>query len=186
MTRINENGTRLNARTAWSVLVIYEDAASREQAVDFCDQLVKRFWTRFEFDVSWWSFDLLRQELMAADTAQKAAEADLVVVSSTLPGGFPPSITNWIESWLDRRGDREGILAGLVEPGANPSGREGEKHTYLRQVAHRAAMDYLTQVPQGISLSIPESLDSYTERAARVTSVLDEILHHQAPPHQLS
>ena len=106
MTRTSENGTALEPRTAWSVLVIYEDVASREQAVDFCDQLVKRFWTRFEFDVSWWSFDLLQQEPVATETAAKAARADLVVVSSTLPGDLPASIKNWIESWLDRRGDQ--------------------------------------------------------------------------------
>ena len=75
------------------------------------------------------------------------------------------------------------MLAGLTNPSTDASGREGLKHTYLRQVARRAEMDYLTQVPQGISLSIAESLDSYTERAACITSVLDEILHHPAPPH---
>jgi hypothetical protein len=43
-------------------------------------------------------------------------------------------------------------------------------------------MDYLNHVPQDISLSIPESLDSYTQRADQVTSLLDDILHQQVPP----
>jgi hypothetical protein len=47
-------------------------------------------------------------------------------------------------------------------------------------------MDYLTQVPPGISRAIPESLDSYTERAAHLSSVLDAILQQPAPPPLLS
>ena len=186
MTRTNENGARADAKTVWSVLAVYEDASSRELAIAFCDQLVERFWTRFEFDVGWWSFDLLQDKATAANTAAKAAHADLVLVSSVLPGEFPLSVKNWMESWVDKRGDREGILAGLTDPAAVAIGREGEKHAYLRRFARRAALDYLTQIPQSFSLSIPESLESYTERAALVTSVLDEILHHPTPPQPLS
>jgi hypothetical protein len=62
------------------------------------------------------------------------------------------------------------------------SDREAQKHRYLRQIAHRGSMDYLTQLPLSLSRLVPESLDSYTQRAVQVSSVLDEILHHQAPP----
>ena len=61
MTRTNENGARLEAKAAWSVVVVYEDAAARERAVSFCDQLVRRFWAGFEFDLSWWSFAQLEE-----------------------------------------------------------------------------------------------------------------------------
>ncbi len=182
MTRNIEQNTRLEARTAWSVVVVYEDAAAREQAVDFCDQLVKRFWVRFEMDVNWWSFDLLRNEMTAEAAAEKAAHADLVVLCSPRQEDFPAWVKGWIESWLIRRADREGILAGLLDPGVASSNPEAPKHHYLRQVAHRGAMDYLTRLPQSISRLIPESLDSYSQRAGQVSSVLDEILHRQAPP----
>jgi hypothetical protein len=43
-------------------------------------------------------------------------------------------------------------------------------------------MDYLTEVPQDISRSIPDSLDSYTERADQVTGLLANILQQQPPP----
>jgi hypothetical protein len=186
MTRNNEHTARLEAKTAWSVVVVYEDAAAREQAVDFCDQLVNRFWAGFEFDVNWWSFDLLQNEPTARAAAEKAAQADLVILSAPRQEDFPASVKGWIESWLRRRGDREGILAGLVDRGVGASGRETPKHHYLRQVAHRGAMDYLTQLPQNISRLIPESLDCYTQRAMQGSSVLDEILHHQAPPPALT
>jgi hypothetical protein len=186
MTRIRENGARLDAKAVWSVVVVYEDPAARQQAMDFCDQLVNRFWARFEFDVSWWSFGMLQQEPAATEAAARSARADLIVLSWIGQGDFPVPVKGWIESWLNRRGDREGILAGLIQPGADLVSRETQKHNYLRQVARRGAMDYLTQVPPGISRAIPESLDSYTERAAQLSSVLDAILQQPAPPPLLS
>ena len=77
------------------------------------------------------------------------------------------------------------MLVGLLEPAGGTAGREGQKHHYLRNAAHHGAMDYLTEVPQDISRSIPDSLDSYTERADQVTRLLDNILHQQAPPPHL-
>jgi hypothetical protein len=81
----------------------------------------------------------------------------------------------WVESWLQRRGDREGALMDLAESGAEKS----PKHIYLRSVAHRGGMDYLTEMPCSTVESIPDSLEYCTERARRVTGVLEEILAHQ-------
>ncbi len=185
MTRANENGARAETKAAWSVVVVYEDPTARERAVSFCDQLVARFWAAFEFEVSWWSFALLGQTAAAKEATGTAARADLIVVSTGSEGDFPAPIKDWIEAWLRARGDREGLLAGLIEPSANPSGWEGQKHNYLRNAAHRGAMDYLTQVPQDIAHAVPDSLDSYTRRADQMTSLLDGILHQQAPPPRL-
>ncbi|MGD0258218.1 MAG: hypothetical protein ABSD29_00165 [Verrucomicrobiota bacterium] len=185
MTRADENGARLETKAAWSVVVVYEDPAARERGVGFCDQLVGRFWAQFEFDVSWWSFALLAETAAAKEAADRAARADLIVFCATPEGDFPASVKAWMETWLGQRGDREGLLVGLMESGGSPGVGEGEKHHCLRNAAHQGAMDYLTQVPQNIARSIPDSLDSYTERADQVTSLLDDILHQQPPPPHL-
>ena len=186
MTRTNDSGARLETKAAWSVVAVYEDPAARERAMAFCDQIVNRFWARYEFEVNWWSFALLEQATAARAAAEKAAQADLIIFSATPEGDFPLTVKAWIESWLEQRGEREGMLAGLMEPADSPSGREGQKHHCLRNAAHRGAMDYLTQLPQDISHSIPDSLDSYTERADQVTSLLDDILRQQPPPPHLA
>jgi hypothetical protein len=185
MTRTNENGARVQAKETWSVLVVYEDPAGRERAVGFCDQLVSRFWARCEFDISWWPFTLLHQAPAAKEAAAKAACADLIVFSATPEGDFPCAIKAWIETWLQQRGDREGMLVGLLELSGCESDREGKKHLCLRNAAHRGAMDFLTQLPEEMSRSMPDSLDSYTLRADQVTSLLDDILHQPVPPPQL-
>ena len=180
MTRTNKNGAALETKAAWSVVVVYEDAAARERAVGFCDQLVSRFWARFEFDVSWWSFASLREAHSAKAAADKVARADLILLCAVPEGDFPLPVKAWMQTWFDRRGEREGVLVGLMEPTGAPCGPEGEKHHYLRQVAHRGAMDYLTHVPQDIARPIPDSLDWYNKRADQVTSLLAGILRQQA------
>jgi hypothetical protein len=185
MMRTSESGAALETKAAWSVAVVYEDPAARERAMLFCDQLVRRFWERFEFEVNWWSFAMLGQAEAVQAATEAAGRADLIVISTTPEGDFPASIKGWIEATLNRRGEREGMLAGLMEPPASPSGWEGQKHSYLRSAAHRGAMDYLTQVPPAIAHPIPDSIESYSERAEQMTSVLDGILHQPTPPPHL-
>ena len=110
MTRTNENGTRLEAKAAWSVVVVYEDAAARERAVGFCDQLVERFWAQFEFDVSWWSFALLEEPAQPRKRQKRPRCADLIVFAANPEGDFPCRSRAWVETWLNQRGDREGML----------------------------------------------------------------------------
>jgi hypothetical protein len=172
----------VSTKAAWAVAVVYEDASARERAMDFCDQLVGRFWARFEFEVSWWPFSLIEQPGPATEAASKAARADLVVVAATPEGDFPLHLNAWLDTWLRQRGEREGVLVGLMEAAESPHFRQGPKHRCLRNMAHRGAMDYLTHLPQDLGRTIPDSLDSYTSRAELVTGLLDEILHQPVPP----
>jgi hypothetical protein len=169
----------------WSVAVVYEDAGMREGAVTFCDHLVARFWTECELDVGWWSFAHLQEPGSAKEAQQKAAKADMIVFATCAEGEIPLEVRAWVEAWLGRRGEREGALVGLLGRGVNQVGEMAGKHVYLRNVAHRGGMDYLTGLPESISHPIPDSLESLSERADRITSVLDEILHHHSPPPQL-
>jgi hypothetical protein len=172
--------SRQPGKARQSVVVVYEDTPAREAAVAFCDELTKRFWESCDFDLGWWSFgELLRTDSGHAATAL-AVEADMVVFATHPEGEFSEPIRAWMEGWLLRRGDREGALVAVVGPSAL-HGRPAEKCLLLRSAAHRAGMDYLTQVPQGLRFSTPDSLESYSERADQVTSVIDEILRAPAP-----
>ena len=186
MTQTKESGAGPSTKASWSVLVIYEDDAACDRAVGFCDQLVDRFWAKCDFEVSWWPFTLLKETVSAREAALKASGADLILFSTTPEGDFPLAVKAWIETWPKQRGGREGLLIGLMGSSAAPADQEGQKHHCLRNAAHHGAMDYLTQVPQDIALSIPNSLDSYTQRADQVTSLLDDILHQHLPPPSLS
>jgi hypothetical protein len=162
----------------WTVVVIYASAEARELAVDFCDRLVKRFWTRCGFDVSWWSFELLHDGIASHEAANRTASADLLVFSRGAQVTMPDHVLLWMESWLSLRGAREGVLVS-VPPGPAPAAEPIDHQ--LRKLAHRAGMDYLTEVPQNLGLAVEESPDFYSARAQEVTHVLSDILRRPPP-----
>lgn len=168
----------MTTQATWQVAVIYEDPASREAAVSFCDRMVERFWSQLGFDIEWWSFELLQKEASARAAAEKAATADLLVFATRPAGELPFHLQAWADTWLRRRGKREGVLVGLLAEGDETA----ERRLYFRHLAHRAGLDYLTEVPQSLSYPVPGSPESYSERADQVTSLLKGILHHPTPP----
>jgi hypothetical protein len=186
MACATDNKTAAAPKCTWPVVVVYEDTAAREAAVKFCDLLIERFWASSGFEVGWWSFASLEDEASAREALEKATEAPLIVFATRPEGALPDTVKAWIETCMSRRGDREGALVGLMDPGAGLSRALADKYVYLRTLAHKGAMDYLTELPETIARVISESMESYTERAHQVTSVLDEILHQPAPPSHLA
>ena len=167
-------------KATWSVAVIFEDAKAQENAITFCDSLVRKFWADFEFDVSWWAFEGLRAPEAADEALNKSLGANLVVFAVQSQPELPAHIHQWTSDWLERRGRREGTLVGLInspENNAEPMLVQG----FLRHLAHCAGMDFLTEIPQNLARRIPETLESCSERARQVTTVLDGILHRSNP-----
>jgi hypothetical protein len=165
-------------KSTWSVIVVYENAEARESAVAFCDRLVERFWADFGFDVNWCAYESLHDRTKADEAAVKAGEADLIVVAHKTRRDLPGIVKVWTETWLTLRGEHEGTLVGLAD--LEPENKASACHSYLRQVAHRAGMDFVTELPQSID-TIPDSPETLADRAKQVTSVLDGILHQPSP-----
>lgn len=162
------------------IAVVYDTSEARQDAIGFCDGLVGRFWEQFEFDISWWPLERLESGASVNDAATKAAAADIVVFA-TENSQIRPGFQDWIELWLAKREEHEGALVSLASAG--PGGETGAPMMpcFLRGVAHRAGMDYLTGIPECLSDPIPETLESCAERAQQVTALLDEILHAPLP-----
>jgi hypothetical protein len=169
---------RADSRVQTPVVVIYQDSKCRDHAVAFCDALASRFWPTHGINITWYSFDSVQEPTTVADSTAKAINAGLIVFSTHPGGEFPIDVILWIQKWSSKRGEREGALVGLMDPAAI-QGVADDKHVYLRNVARHAGMDYLTRMPDTITRGIPDSLESYSQRAERITSVLDEILHKQ-------
>jgi hypothetical protein len=174
MKPIHETERPEPAKSTSPVLVLFENDAARNQAVKFCDELIHRFWSQHEIEVTWCSFGSLCDSSNAQQCSSKATHAEVVIVAAS--GQVPPDIQSWIDRWIELRGEREGALVNVCASGEEPA---SGTQLYLRHVAHRAGMDYLTQLPQTLSWCIPDSPDSYRQRAHETSSVLDEILRHQ-------
>ena len=181
---LKTKSNRADSRVRAPVVVVYEDSQCRDEAVKFCDLLVQRFWATHGFEINWLAFSNLQPtSSAAAESAEKAVNAALILFVTRPQGELPIDVMLWIQKWSSKRGEREGVLVGLLDQGAM-NGLADDKHLYLRNVAHRVGMDYVTKMPENISRGIPDSIDSCSQRAQRVTSVLDEILRKQPIPHQ--
>jgi hypothetical protein len=166
----------------WFVVVLYDDAATRQRAMEVCDHLAKRFWSEVELKFHWWRTDFLEDAGMAATAADNSRNADFIVVCVMPDGDLPPEVKQWFEAWITRREGREGALIDLTPTtGSSPLAAQRKK-TFLRDAAHRAGMDYLTNFPPVINRALPDSFESATLRATQMTTVLDGILHHSPPP----
>jgi len=161
--------------------VLYEDAQARNRVADFCNRIAQRFWGQFEFDVSWSSFESLASEGAANEAAKRAIEADFVVFGIRLDDRVPPHVKRWVEKWLEHRGEHEGALVSVPSSGDLLRFETSAMCHFLRSVAHRGGMDYLTEVPQSLSQLFPDSPESCEERARQVTILLSEILHFPPP-----
>jgi len=165
------------------VVVIYETPSVRERAVHFCEQLAAEQDLAGN-ELEWWSFPLLSHGKKLPDTAEKAAVADVVVFAMKSRGDLPEVIKLWIERWLNKRGEREGALVGLLQDEEGGYEMMPFREIYLRHVARRAGMDYLSHASPAGMKAIPDSLDSFNERAGKVSSLLDGILqkHPESAP----
>lgn len=168
-------------KATWSVLVVFENEPARQLAVDFCDRLVERFWTKCGFDVNWVSYEALEDRKNAEELAAKAAEADIIAFAHEGRRDFNWPLRVWVETWLTLRGEREGKLVGL-SAGQMHHQKLPAGFSYLRQIAHRGGMDFITDVPQNMIEAMPDSPDMVLSRASHVTSVLDGILHQPPRP----
>ena len=161
---------------AKSVVVVYETPAIREHAVRFCERLAQEPESATTAEMNWWSFRLIGHSVAGGDAAQKAALADVVIFAMNAAGDLPDEIKLWIETWLNKRGEREGALVGLLAQEERSHEVAPFSEVYLRHIARRAGMDFLSHAAPTVAKAIPDSLDSFSERAGQMTSVLDSIL----------
>lgn len=168
-------------KPSWAVAVMFEDECTQKEGVAFCDGLVERFWSKCGFDFSWWSIPDLDQPGVWEDSLDRASRADILIATME-PGRETELLRAWLEQWRLRRGDREGAVIGLKDPCAGLECRVSEKHARLREAAHQAGLDYLTDMPESLEDLLPASLDSYSQRAEQMSGLLAHILERPTPP----
>src|SRR5437773_12493802 len=84
----------------FSAVVLYEDLATRDRAMQICDRLVQKFWADVEFDFSWWRFDFLHDSALAGDAVRLAARLELILLPAYSGPALPPPARPWVQSSL--------------------------------------------------------------------------------------
>jgi hypothetical protein len=170
------------ARESWSVTVLYENTDVRQRAMRMCDHLMRQFWCDMEFDFNWWRFSFLEDPILARQAGRHLADADVIIFAARRENELPPTIRNWLEGHLETRGVREGAFIALFGEEDEMPQADSRKDLYLRALAQRTGMEYLTEPPVALPGGLPDSLDMFSERAEEHTSIMENILRRTPPP----
>ena len=173
---------RFDKKAPCGVVVIYEDASTRQHAMSACDFLMQQLWSEVEFDFQWWRADFLEQAAMAQAASEQAAAADFLIVCSHPERQLSPALRGWFESWIENRHGRDGALLDLTQSFATTTISAQPTENFLRGIARRARLDYFTSTTHTMTGTLPASFEEAEQRASQISSVLDEILHHPPRP----
>ena len=168
-------------KEACTVLVLYEDLATRQRGLAACDYLMRNFWAEVEFEFHWWRTDFFADASLAAAAAEKASQANLIFWCSTATREPAPTLKAWFDSWIDRRLEREGMLVNL-NTGDAPPYQPHAGESFLRDISRRADLDYLGTFPQTSTGTFPSSVIDAEHRANQMSSVLDGLLRESHRP----
>jgi hypothetical protein len=127
------------------VFVAFEDQNTRVQAWQLYRHLAEDLAKDLELTSAFCDFEALGDKLSGNETILAAAEADLILFSMRSGSGLPQEIKSWIESWVPKRRTEDGGLFLLFEHSDNPAPNQTAIQSYLREVARRAGMDFLSQ-----------------------------------------
>jgi hypothetical protein len=135
-----DEGGEITRRCA--VVSIYEGLGDRDLLLRLCDSLAWKFKGDLEFQFDWWRFKYLADPEIAMEAAQRAAQADLILLAAQSPE-LPVDVQRWFEGWLPNRQTGDGALV-LVQPSPNEAAPSLPLRSYLRSTAKRAHLDYFS------------------------------------------
>ena len=165
----------------FSIVVVFDDLAARQKAVQVYSRILRHFGDDFDFECNLWPFDELGPHGRGQEAAGVAASADMIVFASTNET-LPDAIKLWIEMWLAKKGSQETSVVAMI---GTPNSQERPStpgHVYLETVSRQTGMSYFAGQFQAPKPMPACSIAAIVARASALTPVLDEILHHQAPP----
>lgn len=131
--------------TEWQIAIAYDIPAARDRAMRLSQSLQKKFSDEIIISCTWWRFRYLEDPDIALVARHYATAADIIIFSTNAAGLFPLQVMNWIESWASARRKPHGLLVPLIGSPNIPAQVYSTKLFYLRHVADRAKMEFLTQ-----------------------------------------
>ena len=166
---------------AWSVFVVFDDPPARKRATAVCDSITARFWPDLEFDLHWCDIHRLESQECVQTAVDCAESARIVIFATSARTGLSPGAMNWLANWSRKRHGREGVLIALIEASAEGELRD-KTDMLLRNTAHQAGLDYLTDVPACGLAEMSDEPDWINAKAQEMGPVLGSILTTPIPP----
>ncbi|HEY2951640.1 MAG TPA: hypothetical protein VGK40_03600 [Verrucomicrobiae bacterium] len=150
-----DEGFPPETRAKVSVVVTYEDTATRDRAISVCDGMFAQLGPQTDCEISWWRFSYLHDPALAAQAAAAAAQAGLILFSTHAGAGLPQHVRDWIELWAGHKSTQPSALAALIGMVGDAQQGLTPIHYYLQSVANRAGMDFMPHaaIPLSVALS---------------------------------
>ncbi len=180
MDGMNASGNQELVTEIFSVVVLYEDRETRDHVLNVSRHMALTIGEEIQLKFSWWRFDFLQDADLAEQAANAASHADMLLVSAHPGRGLPLAFTQWVETWLPRRFNQESLLVALI--GSEKDSGEDAATEYLRGIAARAGMDYLSKAASSNSEAIKDSERGFGKRRETKTPPLLENIVKQSPP----
>ena len=167
----NEVTTLWEVAEACKIVVLCEDAAARDRAVEVFDRISTSLADGLTFAINCWHFADLAEQESAQCASQAAAGADIIMFS-TRGTGLPVAVNEWLDAFSQPKGKSEGALAFLMVDPCNPSAAIGNMISRLAEAAQRLGMDFIPLVPLAAEEKIQEvKAAEWTMTAARKQNV---------------
>lgn len=126
-----------------AAVAAFEDAPTEARVNEFCRSLGRHFGTKCAVTQQMWLFNELRIAQLRGIAAGEASQADLVIISAHHAQSFPPEVKEWIDLWLEKKGNRATALLALFDPVY--SGDSSALQSYLKDVAKRGRTEFLVR-----------------------------------------
>ena len=151
----------LEGASACHILVLYEDAAAHDLAMEVCGGVMARFEAELEFKFSFWKFKDLEDPASAHWATEAVSRADIILFS--LPGhDLTPETSRWLDGCVQTRTKAEGALAVIITDALSAGLAGGTLLSRLQSAAHRLRMDFLPLLPLLPDSGIEPSVTSWT------------------------
>ena len=165
----------------FDLVVAYEDALTRQRALQLYDHLAQQLLNDYDFQCSWWKFDHLQNATLRSRAADAAVEANMVILSLRAQSEMSAVPRAWLEDWVPRRDNSKAALVALIAGAGKPGNEAAPMLAYLQNAARQGRMDFFTQ---GFDAPQPKKdllVDQVTKRASVVTPVMHQILQQRMP-----
>jgi hypothetical protein len=128
------------------ILVLYEDAAAHDVAMEVCGRVLAHFEAELAFAFSFWKFKDLDNPVSAHWAAKAVARADVILFS--MPAhDLSPETMNWLDMCVQARTKAEGALAVMVTEHHDMDLVVEALLSRLQFAAQRLRMDFLPLLP---------------------------------------
>ena len=164
----------------FDLVIAYEDAETRNRALQLYDRLAQQLLDDYDFQCSWWKLDQMSDNELRQDATDAVLGANMVILSLRSRPELEPEQKAWIEDWTSRRPHQKAALVVMMQGTSLSEPNTTPVLNYLQTAARRGGMDFFPHLLEPASppkANVVPLLPNFSP----VTPLLQGILYHKSP-----